>query len=805
MITTFRNRVRQVDARALLITAAVLALAFLLGRRASPLWLGLLAAGIGGVVLLARPVLGLPALVLAALVAPLEISTGTEVKLNLASLLVPVLLAVWLMGMVRRRQVRIVSSRVNAPLALFLAASLFSLLIGRSTWDPMVPVSDSFLLVQLAQWAIFAFSAGAFWLTANLATDERRLWRLTAVFLLAGGGLASLRVLPGVGGLISRVTTLAFDRAPFWVLLTAVAGGQLLFNRDLSWRWRALLVVALGGSLFYAFVQQQEAISNWIGLGAVLSVLVWLRFPRLRWPVVILLIALLAAGVLFPRLYQFAGGDEEWSGSGGSRLVLIERVISVTMRNPVTGLGPAAYRPYANQEPLRYLGAYWTSPMINSHNNYVDLFAHGGVLGLALFAWFAIAFAATGLRLRSRYTRGFAAGYTNGMLALGAGSLVIMLFADWILPFVYNIGFPGFQASVLVWLFMGGLVAIENWRGGEGERGREGERERGSRGERVSVDLSVIIVNWNTRELLAACLRSVEGERFKAAGSEAQPSTLNLRPLTAEVFVIDNASTDGSARMVRERFPWVKLIENAENVGFAAANNQGIGKATGRYVLLLNSDTVAPPAALEALVAFGDAHPRAGIVGARLVDPDGSFQAGPNRFPTLATVVLESWGLIQRLTRNPYYPSYPPERSQTSQRCDWVGGACLLARRTAIDQAGVLDESFFMNSEEVDWCYRMKQHGWEVWYAPAAAIVHLGGASAQRSTAAQRLRTYRGKVLFLAKHHGRVAGRLAQAHFQATSALKALAYGARFLIGRDRRYRDQAASHWVVAQEADWP
>ncbi len=468
MITTLRERFPQRQVATWLIAAAVLALAFLLGQRASLLWLGLLAAGIGGVILLARPELGLPALVLAALVVPLEIGTGTDVKLNAASLLVPALLAVWLVWMIRRRQVWIVASAANQPLLFFLMASLFSLLIGRATWDPLVPVSDSFLLVQLAQWAIFAFSAGAFWLAANLITDERSLWRLTAVFLLVGGGLAGLLILSGVGGIASRFTTIAFSRAPFWVLLAAVAGGQLLYNRDLSWRWRAFLVAALGANLLYAFVIQQAGISSWVGLTAALGVLIWLRFARLRWLLIVMVVLLAALGVLIPSLYEFAGGDKEWTGSGGSRLVLIERVVEVTMRNPVTGLGPAAYRPYANQKPLRYLGANWTNPKINSHNNYVDLFAHGGVVGLALFAWFAAAFAATGLRLRIRYATGFAAGYVNSMLALGAGSLVIMLFADWILPFVYNIGFPGFQASVLVWLFMGGMVAIESWGGSVG-------------------------------------------------------------------------------------------------------------------------------------------------------------------------------------------------------------------------------------------------------------------------------------------------------------------------------------------------
>lgn len=462
MIATLRDRSRQYNLTVALIVLAVLALAYLLGQRASPLWLGLLAASIGGLALLVRPVLGLPALVMAALVVPLEIGTGTEVKLNAATLLLPALAALWLLDMVRRRQVHFVASPVNRPLLLFLVASLLSLLIGRVSWDPMVPVKDNFVLVQLAQWAIFAFSALAFWLTANLVKDARWLWRLVATFLLVGGGVAILRTIPGMAGLTGPIMTAAFIRAPFWMLLAALAGGQLLFNRALALAWRAFLLLALLAALVYAFVQQQEAASNWVGLAAALGLLSWLRFPRLRWPLVICAVILVALGLLLPSIYAFAGGDEEWILSGGSRLALIQRVVEVTMRSPITGLGPAAYRPYANSKPLPYLGAYWVAPLVNSHNNYVDLFAHGGILGLALFAWFSIEVARLGLRLRRRYTVGFAAGYVNSMVAAGVGALVIMALADWMLPFVYNIGFLGFQASVLVWLFLGGLVALAN-------------------------------------------------------------------------------------------------------------------------------------------------------------------------------------------------------------------------------------------------------------------------------------------------------------------------------------------------------
>jgi len=462
-------RVRFLAQRLVLRTVplAVLLAAALLGARASTRWLALFVSAAAGALVFAHPSLGLVGLVLAALVLRMEVGTGTEVALNPATLTVPALLVVWLFRMVRQRSVRLAPSRTNRPLLLFLLAGLLSLLIGTAYWDPAVPRSSNFTLVQLAQWAMFAFAAIAFWLTGNLVQDLTWLRRLTFFFLALAGGLALLLVTPSSRALVGHVTTRAVDIAPFWMLLAAMAGGQLLHNQRISWGGRLFLVATLVAVALYAFYLQREVVSNWVGVGAAVGVLVWLRWPRLRWPVILLVAVLAVSGVLSSAIYKFAGGADEWVESGGSRLVLIGRVLEVTMRNPITGLGPAAYRRYAGMEPLFYRGAYWVAPQINSHNNYVDLFSHVGLLGLALFGWFAVELALLGLRLRRRFTEGFAAGYVNGALAAGAGSLALMLFADWILPFVYNIGFPGFQASLLVWLFLGGLVALENMPGSE--------------------------------------------------------------------------------------------------------------------------------------------------------------------------------------------------------------------------------------------------------------------------------------------------------------------------------------------------
>ena len=462
MIKDFRRPALPTQFWSWVLIALVLLAAAFLGLRASTTWLALLVVGIGALALLQTPRLGVLAIVTVALVVPLTIGTGTEVSLNAVTLLVPAMLVLGALDMVRRRQIRLVSTRASLPLALFLLAGLFSLVFGVITWDPIVPRSNNFLLVQLAQWGIFALSAGAFWLTANLIGDQTWLRRLTWTFLLIAGSVAILGALPGIGNFPSRFTTIAFIRAPLWVLLFGLAGGQLLFNRNLTNGARLFLLAVLAAVLVYAFVQQQEAASNWVGIAVTFALLIWLRFPRFRWMLVVAIVMLAALGVLFPAVYNFAGGDAEWHESGGSRLVLTQRVIDVTMRNPITGLGPAAYRRYAAMTPLRYQGANWILPEVNSHNNYVDLFSQVGIVGLVLFFWFAAEIALLGRRLHARYTRGFASGYVNGMLAVGVGALVLMVFADWLLPFVYNIGFPGFQASVLVWLFLGGLVALEH-------------------------------------------------------------------------------------------------------------------------------------------------------------------------------------------------------------------------------------------------------------------------------------------------------------------------------------------------------
>lgn len=247
----------------------------------------------------------------------------------------------------------------------------------------------------------------------------------------------------------------------------------------------------------------------------------------------------------------------------------------------------------------------------------------------------------------------------------------------------------------------------------------------------ASPDVSIIIVNWNTRDLLLQCLQSL-------------PAAIG--DLDADVWVVDNASTDDSVAAVRQHFPTVQVIENKENVGFAAANNQAIKASHGRHVVLLNSDTVAHPNALRAMVRLLDNHRHVGIVGAQLLNADGSLQHSWAAFPTVWSEVLGKNIRTRRIVPTGY--------DSFAFDVDWISGACLMIRRSVIEQVGMLDERFFMYSEETDWCYRVKRAGWHVYYYPQAHVVHFGGQSSRQASTRMKAELYRSKLLFFSKHYG---------------------------------------------------
>ena len=288
-------------------------------------------------------------------------------------------------------------------------------------------------------------------------------------------------------------------------------------------------------------------------------------------------------------------------------------------------------------------------------------------------------------------------------------------------------------------------------------------------------DLSIVIVNWNVRDLLHRCLRSI---------------LVNSPTCTLEIIVVDNGSSDDSVKMVRAEFPNVHLIANAENRGFPAANNQGLAIAQGRYVLLLNPDTEIVGGALATLVAFADVHPDVGIVGPQLLYPDGSVQSSRRRFPTLATGFLESTWLER------YAPRHLLERyefldqpNDVTQDVDWLYGAALLARREAVEQVGPLDEGFFMYSEEMDWCHRFRDAGWRVVYLPAAQIVHHEGKSSEQVIAARHIHFQTSKVRYFRKYHGRLAGETLRLFLLGNYVWQLGLEGIKWMLGHKRPLR----------------
>lgn len=253
--------------------------------------------------------------------------------------------------------------------------------------------------------------------------------------------------------------------------------------------------------------------------------------------------------------------------------------------------------------------------------------------------------------------------------------------------------------------------------------------------------ISIIILSWNVRDLLRACLHS-----------------LPLYDPTIEIIVVDAASADGAAEMVRAEFPSVTLIARDENLGYTRGNNVGLKAARGRYLLVLNPDTEIVGEALKQMLAYMDAHPQVGVLGPQLRYPDGAVQSTRRRFPTLATGFFESTWLQPYAARRLLQHYYARDLADDAiAEVDWMVGAALLIRREVYAQVGGLDEGFFMYSEELDWCRRIKAAGWQVVYYPPAQIIHHEAQSSAQVPAATHIRFNTSKVRYYRKYHGALA------------------------------------------------
>lgn len=262
------------------------------------------------------------------------------------------------------------------------------------------------------------------------------------------------------------------------------------------------------------------------------------------------------------------------------------------------------------------------------------------------------------------------------------------------------------------------------------------------------MEVSIIIVNWNTCDILRDCVASIYAQ---------------AKDIKFEVIVIDNASTDGSVEMVKKDFHQVTLLENAENRGFAAANNQGLAIAKGRYILLLNSDTIVLDNTIAKSISFADLHPKAAVVGCRILNPDMTLQPSCFMFPSLLNMLLSASYL---------YKLFPGNNFLGRERMTWwdrndvrevdvVTGCFMLVRREAVEQVGMMDEQFFMYGEETDWCYRFKQAGWKVIFTPVSKIIHLSGQSTIKVRGDMLVQLRLSILKFIRKHRSWLTHKIA--------------------------------------------
>lgn len=262
------------------------------------------------------------------------------------------------------------------------------------------------------------------------------------------------------------------------------------------------------------------------------------------------------------------------------------------------------------------------------------------------------------------------------------------------------------------------------------------------------MDVSIIVVAWNVRKLVYDCLTSVYDE---------------TRGIEFEVIYVDNASEDGSVEMVRKECPEVRIIENDENEGFIKANNQGIGIATGRYVLLLNSDTIILDNAIAKTVRFANDHTDAAVVGCRVLNADRRLQRNCFMYPSVVNMFLSATYL---------YKAFPRSRFFGRERMTWwdfdqvrevetVCGCYSLVRKEAINEVGVMDPTYFVYGDDPDWCYRFKKNGWRIMFTPGAEIIHLGGQTTKQMSREFKWQLYGSVLIFMRLHRSKVSFRIA--------------------------------------------
>jgi len=261
------------------------------------------------------------------------------------------------------------------------------------------------------------------------------------------------------------------------------------------------------------------------------------------------------------------------------------------------------------------------------------------------------------------------------------------------------------------------------------------------------MDLSIIIVTWNSQEFIRNCLDSI----FLSQGN-----------FSSEVIMVDNGSSDETAKIVEELYPQVNLIQNKKNLGYAKANNQGIEEARGEYILLLNPDTQVLEDALSLMYEFMEEHPELGALGPRLLNPDKSVQASCREFPTFSTLIWEFFGLSRLFPRSRVFSRWRMGyfNFDKQREVDQPMGSCLMLRRATLEDVGILDENFVMFFNDVDLCFRIKKSGWRIYFYPEAKVIHHKGASTRKAKVRMIWLSHLAFYKFFKKHTAGLANRL---------------------------------------------
>lgn len=453
-----------------LIVVLVLLLAVVLAFSPEPIFLVAfvgLVLGIAAVLGLMRwPVLGLVA-VIGTLVVPFQGPSGVNATMGLVVLL----LLLWLLDMaVRQRQIKLIGSKPFLPLLILVVIAVLAFGVGQIPWYTLAEAAP--IPAQLGGLSLFVLSAGAFMLVANQVRDLKQLQLLVWVFLILGGSHVILRLIPPLELYSYRLYAPGGPGGSlFWTWMVALGFSQAVYNQKLR-PWGRVIAGGITLITLYVVVGLEEMRawnSGWVPALTAIFVIIFAAKPRLAIPAIV--VGVFGAMTQLQKLVDFIMiGDNEYSLS--TRLEAWGLVWNIAKINPILGLGPANYYYYTPLFPIRGYAVEY-----NSHSQYVDLIAQTGLLGLAAFLWFFLAVAWLGWRLRLRAPEGFARAYVYAAIGGVAGTLVSAAFGDWVIPFFYNVGLVAFTSSVLSWIFLGGLVVIEQ------------VIERGSQNREIAVEL----------------------------------------------------------------------------------------------------------------------------------------------------------------------------------------------------------------------------------------------------------------------------------------------------------------------------